>query len=361
MSALMTLALCLVPFAGHAQQSDASARLIPLPSPHKGLSFGLHWDTDIYGNLDGGVKRGYATDSVLSLGFGLDTGKLGWWQGGEFAFGLQAIASTHPSEYAGDLQTLSNLDAPNRRQIAEFWYAQSLGNAILVRAGIIDMNRFFDANSTAGLFPNSSFGIMPSISANVPVSIYPTYGWGAMAQFGADKNGWRAGVFQGDPEHRSTALKGGAMLVAERDWQTAGSGTQVGIGAWYRRASVESGLPTSDWGAYANLEQPLPNHPDTSAFLQVGASPGAVNTVPVYLGGGIVFHDVSHTVSDLGFGFARAWIRGHAAETSLEATATLPLFDDKIALQPDLQYILHPSGIYPNALVVGLRLHLTLY
>ncbi|MGH8127195.1 MAG: carbohydrate porin [Gammaproteobacteria bacterium] len=361
MPALLALILCLVPFTAYAQDGDESARLIPLPSPHKGLSFGLHWDTDIYGNLDGGVKRGYATDSVLSLGFGLDTEKLGWWQGGEFALGLQAIAGTHPSEYAGDLQTLSNLDAPNRRQIAEFWYAQSLGTATLVRAGIIDMNRFFDANSTAGLFPNSSFGIMPSISANVPVSIYPTYGWGAMAQFGQSGNDWLLGVFQGDPVHRSTALKRGATLIAERDWRAGTHGPQLGIGAWYRRAPIKAGLPESDWGAYANLEQPLPSHPDTSVFLQVGASPGSVNTVPVYLGGGIVFHDVSHTVSDLGFGFARAWIRDHAAETSLEATASLPLFDGSLALQPDVQYILHPSGVHPNALVVGLRLHLTLY
>lgn len=76
-AALLVLALCLVPFTSHAQQTDKADRLIPLPPPHTGLSFNLHWDTDIYGNLDDGAKRGYATDSVLSLGFGLDTGALG--------------------------------------------------------------------------------------------------------------------------------------------------------------------------------------------------------------------------------------------------------------------------------------------
>jgi porin len=124
---------------------------------------------------------------------------------------------------------------------------------------------------------------------------------------------------------------------------------------------VASGVPASDWGAYANLEQSLPNHPDMSAFVQSGASPGEVNTVPVYLGGGIRFQNLSPAVSDLGFGFARAWIRGQAAETSVEATASLPLFDGSGALLPDLQYVFHPSGIYQNAFVAALRLHLTLY
>lgn len=360
---LLTCAmLCIIPLAAYAhQKSDDSARLIPLPSPRNGISFGLHWDTDIFDNLDGGIKRGYATDSVLSLGFGLDTEKLGWWRGGQFTLGLQAIASTHPSEYAGDLQTLSNLDAPNRRQIAELWYAQSLGDATLVRAGIIDMNRFFDVTDTAGLFTNSSFGITPSISFNVPTSIYPNYGWGAMVQFGHYENGWLFGVFQGDPVHRSTVFKQGATLISERDMRFGTGGPQIGIGAWYRRAPATAGQPESDWGTYALLEQPLPAHPDTSVFAQFGASPGAVNAVPVYLGGGIVFNNVTPAVSDVGLGFARAWIRDHAAETSLEATALIPLSEGEISLQPDMQYILHPSGIHPNALVIGLRLHVTLY
>lgn len=59
-------------------------------------------------------------------------------------------------------------------------------------------------------------------------------------------------------------------------------------------------------------------------------------------------------MSDIGFAFARAWVRDHSAETSLEATARIPLFDGSLALQPDVQYILHPSGVHPNALVSGL-------
>lgn len=359
--ALLVLALCLGATDARGQDSGDSSRLIPLPPPHKGLSFSVHWDTDLYDNLDGGASRGYATDSVLSLGFGLDSGALGAWPGGQFALGLQTITSTHPSRYVGDNQGLSNLEAPNQRQVNQFWYSQAFGQS-LVRAGLMDLNSFFDTNDTASLFTNASFGITPTLTLDVPVATYPDPAWGVMARFGTPRKGWRVGLFQGNPEDRSSALKGGAMVVGERDWHPANEGgPQLGIGAWYRQAPADYGPPTSDWGAYANLEQSLPGHPDIRAFAQAGVSPGRVNTVPVYLGGGIRFHDVSAAISDLGFGFARAWIRDHTAETSLEATALVPLFGDSVALQPDVQYVFHPSGTYPNALAVALRLHLTFY
>lgn len=345
---------------GRAHAAGSATRLLPLPSPRRGLSFDLYWDADAYANLDGGYRRGYATDSVLSAGVGLDTGALGAWRGGKFRLGLQAITSTHPSTYAGDLQTLSNLDAPTRRQIATLWYSQQLGTSLL-RAGIIDMNAYFDVNDAAGLFPNSSFGIIPSISVDVPASIYPDYGWGVMGRLGTDTDNWLVGVFQGDPRNRASALQDGAMLIAERDWRNLAAGSHIGIGAWYRQVPADAQPPASDWGAYANVEHPWPHHPDTVAFLQLGTSPGKVNSVPAYLGAGIRIDDVSERVSQLGFGLARAWIRGHAAETSIEATALLPFDGSTFDLQPDLQYIVHPSGLYPNALVVGLRIHVTLY
>jgi porin len=358
--ALLLGAAFLQPASVHAQDNDQSARMIPLPAPGKGLSFEANWDADVYANLDGGVKRGHATDDVFSFGFGLDTGALDLWPAGQFTLGLRMVASTHPSKYVGDIQTVSNLDAPNRRQVAEFWYSQA-ADAALVRGGIMDVNSFFDVNETASLFTNSSFGITPTITANVPTATYPNSAWGVMAQSGEAENAWLAGVFQGDPESRSSALRGGEMLIAERDWQAADGGTRLGAGAWYRHAPVASGPPKSDWGTYANLEQPLPDHPDTSAFVQIGASPREVNTVPAYLGGGIVLRSVSPAVSDLGFGFARAWIRSHSAETRAETTALLPIGKGYFALQPDIQYVFHPSGIHPNSLVVALRLHLTLY
>ncbi|MDN5864239.1 MAG: carbohydrate porin [Gammaproteobacteria bacterium] len=355
----MTLCFVLAPFA-HAKQDDKPTRLLPLPSPTEGLSFYLGWDADLFYVADGGVKRGYATDSLISAGLGLDTDALGWWQGGQFAFGVQAIASTHPSRYAGDLQALSNIAGPNRRQVSELWYSQAFGQSVLLRAGIMDLNRFFDVNDTATLFINSSYGITPTIPSNVPTATYPDSAWGLMARFGTQQSAWRVGLFQGDPVDRSSALERGAMLIAERDWIASNNGTRIGIGAWYRHAPSVA-PPTSDWGAYANLEQSLPDNPNTILFGQLGISPGEANTVPVYLGGGIRFTNVSGAISDFGVGFARAWIRNHAAETSVEVTATIPLFDGAALLQPDLQYILHPSGIYPNALVIGLRLHAAIY
>ena len=343
-----------------AKTGGEASRLIPLPSPHKGISFSLHWDSDIYGNPHGGARRGYATDSVAYAQFGLNTGALGAWQGGQFTLGLQSITSTHPSAYVGDIQTLSNLDAPNQREVAQLWYSQALGATIL-RGGIIDLNNFFDVTDTASLFTNSSFGITPSISANVPSSIYPARGWGLMAQLGKGNNDWQVGLFQGNPADRSSALHGGTMLIAERGWQNHATGSHLGIGAWYRQVPPGGGSPTHDWGMYSIMEHALPDDPDAMGFVQAGISPGQVNTVPGYLAAGVHFNHVSPVVSEWGVAFARAWIRGHSAETSVETTALIPIDNSVIALQPDVQYILHPSGVLPNALVLGLRLHMVLY
>lgn len=357
---LIAIILSAVPVSGLAQTGGEASRLIPLPSPHKGLSFSLHWDSDIYGNVHGGARRGYATDSVLSAQFGLDTGELGAWQGGQFTLGLQTITSTHPSAYVGDLQTVSNLDAPNQRQVAQVWYSQKFGSNT-VRGGIIDLNNFFDVTDAASLFTNASFGISPTVTADVPTPTYPDPGWGLMAQIGKADNNWQMGIFQGNPARRSSALHEGTMLIAERGWRNSATGSHFGIGAWYRQVPASGGLPTHDWGLYSNIEHPLPGHPDAVAFVQAGISPGQVNTVPGYLAAGVHFDHVSPVVSEWGVGFARAWIRGHSAETSVETTALIPFDNSVFALQPDVQYVIHPSGVRPNALVFALRLHMALY
>lgn len=343
-----------------AQPSTRPAHLLPLPPPTNGLSYALSWQADTYENVAGGLRRGNATDSVLYAGFRLDTGALGAWQGGRLNAQLQAIRSTNPSAYAGDLQTLSNLTAPNQTEIAALWYSQSIGD-LLLRGGIINLNAYFNVNNAAQLYPNSSFGIIPTISANVPSSIYPNFGWGMMAQIGKAEGDWRFGLFQGNPSDRSSVLRDGAMLITERDWRDRHSGSHLQLGAWYRGAPQPASAPTRDWGAYANVERHLPHSPDTTAFLQLGLSPPATNPVPIYLGTGLHFHHVAPAVSDIAVGIARAWIRDHAAETSIEATVSFPFSRGAAFLQPDLQYILHPSGIYPNALVVGLRVGLTFY
>ncbi len=57
-------------------------------------------------------------------------------------------------------------------------------------------------------------------------------------------------------------------------------------------------------------------------------------------------------------GMARAWIRGAPhAETSLELNDLVPI-DRHVSIQPDLQYVIHPSGVNPAALVFILRVNI---
>lgn len=339
----------------------ATPGLIGIGSTPSGLKLNLNWDGDAYANVHGGLKRGYATDSVLSFGLGLNTAKAGGWQGGYFQFGLRTIASTHPSNYAGDLQGLSNLAAPNLHQVDNFWYRQKIGHHGLLRMGIMDLNNYFDVTESALLFPNASFGISPTLTSDVPTDTYPFSSWGIMGRFGSAHNNWKFGIFQGLPTKRGTALRDGEMVLTERDWSDPIAGSRLAFGAWYRQSPATAYGPREDWGFYTNLEQALPNHPSIVAFLQLGESPKAVNLVPHYLGAGLNFEGLGHGIGSMGIGIARAWIRNQIPETSIETTVTVPVAHNTVTLQPDIQYILHPSGIYPNALMLGLRMHVTLF
>lgn len=62
-------------------------------------------------------------------------------------------------------------------------------------------------------------------------------------------------------------------------------------------------------------------------------------------------------------GIDAAWAQldraGAGEETALELFYKIAL-GSKIFVQPDLQYILSPSDIYPNAIAVGLRFQMSL-
>ncbi|NJK94705.1 MAG: carbohydrate porin [Bacteroidales bacterium] len=78
-----------------------------------------------------------------------------------------------PSEFfTGDIQVLSNIEAGDYTGLYEFYYSQSFGGFSLL-LGQHDLNSEFIGTKYGGTFINSSFGIAPSISLNVPVSIYP--------------------------------------------------------------------------------------------------------------------------------------------------------------------------------------------
>ena len=125
-----------------------------------------------------------------------------------------------------------------------------------------------------------------------------------------------------------------------------------------------------DQGAYASIETPVPLLPRTTGWVRVGFADSRAQLVAGYIGFGAVQSGTLANRPDdrLGIAIAHAIIGSPAvrtlgissAETSVEASYQLKL-SDRFAIQPDVQYIIHPAGMAhaPNSLGVGLRLVLT--
>ncbi len=343
-------------------------------APHT-FQWGLHIDTDIVANLQGGLQRGTVGNNVIHAAVAMDTGRPGDWHGGRFAASAIHIASGEASAHnIGDLQIADNLDARSESRLYQIWYRQRFrmharGPRFSARAGLIDLNQNFAAVDAASLLLNASFGLDPTLSANVPISTYPKPGWGIEGAAHWPRWTLRLGLFQPNPTDRSRGLRDGAMTIGELDYRTAPhhGASHVKLGLWrYRHSDPSVGdTPSRDWGAYALADAPLGRGPDTArVFIQLGHAPAPENPVPHYLGLGLKMpaplpgrpHDWFTA------GIAHAEVRGAAAETSYELSYLINLHRF-VTLQPDLQYIRHPSGHrdIDNALVALLRLHLEFY
>ncbi len=340
------------------------------PATRSGFWEALHWDGDLEAeqmfNLKGGIRRGSDFDDKLVIGLSSTTSDLGLWKGGEFHVAGQQLSSGQPSQnLVGDTQGLSNIAGPSSLSIAEFWYGQDLRRyRARIQGGLMDLNATFVTTDAAGLLLNSSFGIMPSISGDTRASIFPKFGWGVSA----DKDGkaWlgRLGFFQGDPSRRDSVWHRGFTTIAEigRRWPDA---AVAKVGLWTYDGPAGAGTPSSSWGAYFIGERPLFEEAPgrVHLFLQAGVAPPSAGPISSYTGMGFDW------IAPLGgrpddhlvLGIARAGLRRtpYGAETACELTYLCRL--GHVSIQPDVQYIIHPGGALPDALVFTLRLGFALF
>jgi porin len=253
--------------------------------------------------------------------------------------------------------------------------------AACAKAGLVDLNSEFDLQSVGALFLNSSFGIAPDYSQsglNGP-SIFPITAPGLLVAVERPRWTLRVAAFDalpGDPDHPHRTLpgpffRGGALLAIEGDVKI-GQGGELQAGAWVYTDRFDrlDGLGKGrSAGAYVQYEQTLAGNEKTGAlrsWVRAGRAADAVNEIGLYAGGGLSWgtedRDYGIAIAHARLGdpalraFASAGEQRNRAETTVEITATRRI-TPWLALQPDVQYVRHPSwGVASDALVVGLRL-----
>ncbi len=336
-----------------------------------GLTFEYGYTSDLLmvTGVENGANRLNYLDNV-DLVFGLSTEGLGLWKGGYLNAYFLSNQGASITEVAGDYQATSNIESDGTQRFYEFWYSQSLlFNLINVLVGAHDLNSEFYTNEASGLFTNSSFGIGADVAANVPVSIFNVVAPAVRVKLRLTRKLWLLGaVYDGNPDGdnntnglniRWNADEEGTFSIVEAQFDLTGDSEQPRI---YRFAGWSHNLPGgvgSDpiSGFYFSFDQPLGK---LNAFLSGGMATGEAE-VPLYVGFG------AHTQKSLGLAVASVNIVNaedtdgdgegdtDAWEIAIEATWAIEI-NDMFSIQPDIQYVLNPSGAGGDpAIVYGVR------
>jgi porin len=407
-------------FAGQACAGDWASIKSGLVA--QGIQPNIIYNGDTVVVASGGAKPGAIYLGNLHLQLSLDGGALLGARGLTIYLDGLNIHGGSPDSFAGDAQGVSNLAAPPDTTLYEAWIQYNFaGSDISVLAGRYDINSEFDRLRSASLFLNSSFGIGPEFasSGRAGPSIFPNTALGARLTYKPAPNiVWRTAIMDGVPVERprgSPSLfdnSDGALIVTElaylyRPGPAMPPGqarsmigrasnlppyeNKIAVGVWHYTATfndlseaIVPGVPVrrhGSTGAYAIADVLLYRMADdpkraVSGFLQAGIGDDRVDRFGSYLGMGIVVTGLllSRPSDQVGLAAAtgrngshfldaqaRLGMQNTKTETSVELTY-LAQVTDWLAVQPNVQYIIHP-GTRPNqdnALVFQLQFETSL-
>lgn len=383
--------------SGARAQSPASDS-----TAHKALSGTVTYTSAAVNNLVGGARRGTVVAGAAAAQLTVGLRELVGWRGAHAFVSLLATHGGAPSDIVGDVQGVSNLEAPAGVRLEEAWLQQNaLADRLSLLAGRYDLSTEFYFTRSGNLFLNSSPGMGAEFGSSgvEGPSSYPFTAVGARIGVKPSANSVvRAAVLDGVPVDRPDggihlfAPGDGLLMVGEvallsRPDTTAkrqerrfliGRGQprpytgKIAIGTWYytaRSGDLSDTLPTGapverhgSGGAYAVADQTLWRAPHggpglLTAYVQVGIGDRRVYQIGSYRGGGITLTApfTKRAQDEVGVAVAAArngshFVRAQAMaqrmapnETALELTYLAQLAS-WIAVQPDFQYILNPGG-----------------
>lgn len=397
-TAIFTTLICIFVLTGKVkslEQGDSLQIKMPLnseqtdPVQRKNSFFTqASYTGDICTNIIGGISNGTKYLGMANLKLGFDTENAGLWKGGQFFINGAATHGKSPSEFlVGDFQVVSNIDAGDHIYIHELWYKHQF-KRFEITFGLQDLNVDFAASENGAMFINSSFGIPPVISDNIPAPIFPLTALGITTkiQF-SEEVMFSAAVYDGCPtafEHNlyntnwHLSNNDGTLIVSELAWSKEFFQLQGIYKAGYY---FHSGLTQSDpetgstnqifdnnYGIYFIADQLLWKKSDSKQsigiFAQLALSPASINSHHYYFGGGIncfgIFGKQPNDALGLAFACAGFDPEIRKNETTVELYYK-KLICENLFIQPDIQYVINPAGTdtaLPDALVGLLRFNI---
>jgi porin len=340
-------------------------------------------------NFNGGIQNGLSTLGLFDFNIEYKPTHKGIFRNTSMYAHLLKTAGKGPSEhYIADVQVASNIEGKASRFIYELVVKQQFGDFNL-SLGLHDLNTEFMTSEYAGNYINSSFGIYPVISLNVPVSIFPVTSMGGIISYNKKKIDLVAGIYNLNHEYieeeefniDNHLYKKGFLGVAELRYKLYTNNDLSGeykIGGYFKDCHHEDEIleladctTEKNYGLYFIGDQVLWSTPrdfQLGLFTQLGFAPKETNYVPDYYGIGVSIKtsDKKYFPEFIGLAIASVGLNNYneehiiqetPRETAIELSAKKELFG-RITIQPDLQYIINPSGIYDNTFVGILRLQI---
>ncbi|HUX83837.1 MAG TPA: carbohydrate porin [Chitinophagaceae bacterium] len=355
--------------------------------PDRGITLGINGVLEGFHNFRGGKRTGTVTAALLDLTLNLDLEKLWNLKGGSIYFDLGYHQGRNPTDaLVGDLQVFDKNNAAPYFQMFEAWYQQQWGDLLRIKVGKVDANAEFSLINNGLDFITSSAHVTPTLfvfptfpDPEPSIDLFFTPGRLFYASFGVfDANRDDHFLdFSGSPGSVQPSSKG-ELLITETGltWKKLGVPGRDGnlrLGFWDHTGEFltqDSTLRHGTGGFYVVFNQTLwkpGTDPDEKrglrCFLEWGQGEAGVVPVFQHLGGGLEWTGfVPGRPSDaIGLSIQHALLSPAPAQHDSFEMATEGFYKFQITktinLQPDLQYIRHPAGRYPDAVVGTLQVN----
>lgn len=380
------------------------------PFSNYGFTLELSLIGDVMGNVSGGLNQKSVFIQNIDLKFVIDNEKLIGLPGSNVLVSALQNNGNSISQYAGDVQGVSNIEAEQTIRLFEVWIQQRLlADQLSILGGLYDVNSEFDFIESASLFIQSSQGMGGDFAGSglIGPPTFPAAGLGGRIKFVPDRRIYiQAGLMDGAPNSLSSVKSadftwnksGGTLAIAEIGLLSFGQEafkpqdnlstrqsrsfigrevssdyrTKIALGAWsYSKNYVADRYGTTlstvtdnqnDKGLYILADwkwnpNPKKAYQQLSVFGRIGFTENEVSRFKSYGGGGATYKGLIPIDPNGLLGFSVASVQASKLfqqlngqvedfETVLELTYLTKVIP-WLNIQPDIQYVISP-GPNPN-------------
>lgn len=346
-----------------------------------GLLFNAAVTVDNINNFGGGIKQGSSFLGLLNLQLAYKPNKSIFRNTDFFVSVIKTAGKPASENFIGDAQVASNIEGYAPLFFYELWAKQNFDSFSLL-AGLHDLNSVFFVSDHSSLFINSSFGISPGLTLNMPLSIFPSVTFGMVAGYEKQKVSFFSGLYNVNhafPEEENFHLHNhnfgdGFFNINELQYRP-NKNSQLKIGAYYKICNdTVTFSGKKNYGIYLVADKTFytsaTEDKSVNGFLQLNSNLVKNNPASEYIGAGLLLKGFLLKKYKDVFGFGLAAVKLNrlneydqyekgSFETAIELNYQITLFE-MLTVQPDIQYIINPGGVYHNAFTGILRLQFSI-